>query len=1184
MLLKKLEIQGFKSFADRTEIVFTPGVIAVVGPNGSGKSNVSDAILWALGEQNVRVLRGQKYQDVIFAGTDKRRAVGMAEVCLTVDNSSGRLPIEYSEVTVTRRAYRSGESEFLINNSSCRLKDIYELFLDTGVGCDAYSMVSQGEIDAILSAHPEDRRALFDEAAGIKKYRHRKKEAERKLETTEHNLQRVNDVITELNVQIEPMAEQAEVAKRYLELMSRLREIETGILIRDFHRFSTEIRGLREVKEADSKAVSDADALLAAMEEEKSALAVDLANGDAQVERYQAMHQEALTRVERTESQLALAKQRHSAAESAERLLMEEIAQLQARIEELETRRRSVSGERGEAEKEEAELAKLVAGKTAELEAVQEKINAALRLVDEQKAGYIELAKQLAAQRNEQANMSGRAENLQGLLGRRSVELRDVERAARRAEAQREKAEKEHERVKGDIVSTEKSLSTLRAELEDKRAAAVKASDELDGVSRSLVDKRSRLNALLEMQESREGYSSGVRSVMSAAKAGTLRGGFAVVADVIRVPQGYETAFEAALGSSLQDIIVDSEEDAKTAIEYLAKGKRGRATFLPLNVMRHSASPMLKELVGKDGVLGLGSGLVKFDRKYAPAVDVLLARVLVVRDADSAIAVSKSAIGWSKIVTLGGELIFPSGAVAGGGTAGKTGSLLGRKSEIEDLRRETDELEAHIAAAKKSIAVVEREAEALSAKFSLLEERDAKLRMALLEQERLVEFAAREAKRLREEAETLAAEKANVQDELRHARETQAALKVAVESAEKENIRLDNLLAEAEEEIRRLQDEYDSVSAAITSANLSLASLTQKKLGMEQTLDSSESTAKQLSAEVYRKQDQLKNALGDKGDAERERIELEAELEKARSACQDMRAEADRWRRTKQSVVASSTEVSQRMKEITRSRGESAQKVHAMELREARLDVQVAQATARLLDEYDITAEEALRREPPATKEGSAAEVLRLRREIRSMGEVNTGAVQEYARLTERFEFLNSQRQDLLDARGKLVDAIREIDESTRGVFMETFEAVGVAFQGMFERLFGGGKTALVLTDPEDILETGIDVMVDLPGKKRQNLLLLSGGERALTAAALMFALLSIRPSPFCVLDEVDAPLDDANVEKFTEVLKEFAAHSQMIVITHNRGTMEAADILYGVTMDEPGVSKLVSVKLSEVA
>ncbi|MDI6827298.1 MAG: chromosome segregation protein SMC [Armatimonadota bacterium] len=1184
MLLKKLEIQGFKSFADRTEILFTPGVIAVVGPNGSGKSNISDAILWVLGEQNVRALRGQKYEDVIFAGTDKRRPVGMAEVSLTVDNSSGKLPIDFSEVTVTRRAYRSGESEFFINKTPCRLKDIYELFLDTGLGRGAYSIVSQGEIDAILSARPEDRRELFDEAAGIKKYRHRKKEAERKLETTEQNLQRVNDIIREIETQIEPLAEQAEVAKRYLELVSRLQEIEIGILIHDLRRYNSEIQKVREEKQTVTKAISDSDALLSALEEEKSALAVDLANAEAQVERYQAQYQEALTHLERTESQLALVNQKHTAAENAKSLLSEEIAQLERRVKQLESQRRELLDELEGLEKEETELNRRIATKTAELRTLQEKLDSAARETDEQKSNYIELAKKLAAQKTELANTLSRIETLQATLDRLSVEHKDIEQALSKAQVEKETAEVELSKIRADLNSVAKEMSALSIQIKERQMDITIEENKLNEVSHALVDKQSRLKTLCEMEEAREGYFLGVRSVMSAVKNGLLNGNFAVVADIIKVPEGYETAFEVALGSSLQDIITDSDNEAKEAIEYLKEKKAGRATFLPLNMMRHTVSPLLKELVGKNGIIGIGNELVKFDKKYTPAINSLLGKVLIAKDIDCAIAVSKSAIGWSKIVTLEGELVLPSGAITGGNNPGKSTNLLGRKRVIEVLKREISEAENKLAAIDASIQNSRREVNELSDRLAALGEQDTALKMSLLEKERQIDFMSRELERLNKELDAINLEREDVGESLQRAQEAQALLASAIEAADKENSNLDELINKTEQEVIELQEKYDLVSNEISSANISLASLVQKKVAIERSLEVSENTSKELIAEGFRKREQLAKSVDESCETEQKSSELELELEKAKKICDETQTQSEQWRKTKQTILASSMEVAERIREVSRNREELVQKIHAAELREARLEVQIAQTTARLLDEYDVTVEEALRKEIPEPKHGSATEVMRLRREIKAMGEVNTGAVQEYARLKERLEFLSNQRQDLLDARRKLTDAIKEIDESTRGVFIETFEEVGKAFNEMFSRLFGGGKTQLVLTDPENILESGIDVMVEMPGKKRQNLLLLSGGERALTASALIFALMSVKPSPFCVLDEVDASLDEANVERFADIIREFANNSQMIVITHNRATMEVADVLYGVTMQEPGISKIISVKISDIA
>lgn len=1182
MILKKLEIQGFKSFADRTEVLFTPGVIAVVGPNGSGKSNISDAILWVLGEQNVRNLRGQKSQDVIFAGTDKRKPVGMAEVSLTIDNSSGRLPLDYAEVTVTRRAYRSGESEFFINKTACRLKDIYELFMDTGVGREAYSIVSQGELDAILSARSEDRRALFDEAAGIKKYRHRKKEAERKLESTDQNLFRVNDIVCELQGQIEPMAEQAEVATRYLELSERLQEIEVGILVNDLQRFNSEIQGIRNYKDQDVESLDNTTALLSELEAQKVLLTENLSATDIELDRRQSVHQEALTLLERLESRLALVRQQHQSAMNSESTLTQEIEQIQQKISQLDDQRQELVDIAAQAGEEEKRLDLSVKEKSYELRLVQGSIERMSAAVNSQKTNYIELAKQLAAQKNELINTTSRIESLQSLLSRRSDELRDSKLSVEKADVDLKNAAVDVEQVKSDLGALVQSIATARTDLKDKQADTRKTAEELVATGRLVVERQSRLKTLQEMEELKEGYFQGVRSVAAAVKSKALSGRYDVVADVIKVPKGYETAYEVALGSSLQDIITETDRDAKTAIEFLKQTRGGRATFLPLNMMRHSSSPMLKEMVGKDGILGIGSELISFDARYAPAIDSLLAKTLIAEDIDSAVAASKVAMGWNKIVTLEGEIVSPSGAMTGGHATGKTLNILGRKQDIDSLITDISSLQKKSKAVEMSLGKLENESEDLTLSLRSLEDQDTRLKMSLLEKERQLEFAGREAKRLRREMDSLQVEKDDIQSNLQKATDARTRLTEAVESADKENINLDGQMSQAEHEIKSLQAQFDAVNAEIGTLNVSLASLKQKRLGMEQTIQSAVNSIREMTSEAARKQNQIANSGKEIHDTESRRIELESELERAKASTEETRQKADEWRALKQKVSAENLDISEKIKHVSEEKDDLSQRLHASELRETRLDMQISQAIVRLMEEYDITAEDALRRELPSEREGSSAEVIRLRREIKSMGDVNTGAVQEYARITERFEFLSMQRQDLMDARQKLMDAIREIDESTRGIFMETFKAVDEAFRIMFVRLFNGGNTDLILTDPENLQDTGIDVMVEMPGKKRQNLLLLSGGERALTASALMFALMTVRPSPFCVLDEIDAPLDEANVERFADVIREFAEKSQMIVITHNRATMEAADMLYGVTMQEPGISKMVSIQIRD--
>lgn len=1184
MILKKLEIQGFKSFADRTEILFTPGVTAVVGPNGSGKSNISDAILWALGEQNIRNIRGHRSQDVIFAGTSKRKPVSMAEVSLTFDNASGKLPLDYNEVTVTRRAFRSGESEFFINKTPCRLKDIYELFMDTGVGREAYSIVSQGELDAVLSAKSEDRRALFDEAAGIKKFRHRKKEAERKLENTDQNLNRVNDIIYELHGQIEPMAEQAETAKRYLELSERLQDIEVGILVSDLQRYNAEIQNLRNDKDIDVEELEKIEKTIFELKSENEELADAVAKIDMNIESSQSAYQESLSNIEKTLSQLNMAKQQIANTASMESSLMQEIAQLSERVSDLETQQNELNAETREIQETENKITSELQGKSLELQKLQDNINLKLNAANSQKMDYIELAKQLAAQRNELANITQRIESLSLLLNKRNEEISKSENLISSAKEELRIVESTIAQLKTDQDETDGLITASTENLKKEQANIRNTSDEISNNRSKTVGKQSRLKTLREMEDSKEGYYQGVRSIASAVKSKSLKGEYAVVADVIKVPKGYEMAFETALGSNLQDIITDTDQEAKYAIEYLKRSRSGRATFLPLNSMRNTTSPMLKESVGKNGIIGIGSELISFDNKYAPAINSLLSKTLIAKDIDSALAASKTVMGWNKIVTLEGELISPSGAITGGHISGKTANILGRKQEISALSTEISILNESIEKAAKSLKEHESALNEITNSISALEEKKSKIGIKLLEKERQKEFTNKELKRYCSELESLQFEKNDIENNIAEAKKHADELSNSVNSSDKQNVDLDDLMSQTEKEIKELQDELDTANNDINTLKVEIAALTQKRSGLKQILENSAHTLNETKKEIERKQTQLKDSGVNKIDTESQILVLEDQLTSQKALHETAKIDLDNIRNKKAQLSESNQSISEQLKNNSQAREALSQKLHSAELRETRLDVQISQAIVRLLDEYDITAEDALNRTLPAERDGSTAEVVRLRREIKSMGEVNTGAVQEYARITERYEFLDKQRLDLTDAREKLIDAIKEIDAGTRGIFMETFNAVDEAFRVMFIRLFNGGDTQLILTDPDNLQDTGIDVMVEMPGKKRQNLLLLSGGERALTAAALMFALMTVRPSPFCVLDEIDAPLDDANVEKFADVIREFAERSQMIVITHNRATMEAADILYGVTMQEPGISKLVSVQIAEAA
>lgn len=1182
MFVKKLELHGFKTFADKTEVDLSPGITAVVGPNGCGKSNISDALLWVLGESNVRNIRGQRAADVIFNGSDKRKALGMAEVSLTLDNTCGTLPVGFSEVMVTRRAFRSGEAEYFINKTRCRLKDIYELFLDTGIGREAYSMVTQGEIDAVLSAKPEDRRELFEEAAGVKKYRYRRNEAIRKLEKTEANLHRVRDIMAEIGGQLEPLAEQAEQAKRFNELQERLREIEIGLLIRDLRKFTESLAEVRESKQDAESRIEHFDKLLADMEWEKDKQSTRLQELEEEVEGARRVQMNLAANVQRLESKSALLEERLNSAQSSRSRTDTEISALQNRIEETRQRIERLEAEEasyGDADRRVKSEADAKQKSLAELDRRYEEIT---RSVNDQKASYLELAKELAAKRNALQNSRERVGQLEAALSKYSQEIESL--GVQKAEAERlqQDAAAEVETLKARIQELVAEISRLHEERKQVEGGLSELARKGADTARDIAARSSRLGTLREMAEAHEGFYEGVRSVMAARKAGKIAGGFAVVADVISVPKGYETAIETALGSSVQDVIADSVDQAKQAIAFLKTNRAGRATFLPLDGMRSLGSEVRGRLDKRSGALGIAADVVGYDGKYDPAIRSLLGRTVLVDNIDNAVALSRQLNGWNRIVTLEGELIVPSGAISGGVGKSRGPGLLIRKQEIEMLTAEIAQLEKSAAEVAKQQKAAEGRVAQLRNAATSAEESLAEQRLALAEHQRRGDFAAREVERLGRQLETIEIEV----DEADRLRKDEAdnvqRLQEQLQAVGKENTDLDEKVAGAEQDIEELGKLRSAEREELMKLNVELAACSEHAAALRNSLDESRAALEELTATLDSRYSQVDGISVDVAALLEEQDTVDKECARQRELFEAADTRLNELLSKRSAEQEKSAQIDAGLRDAGHERNQLAQDTHDADVREARLEVQMNQAAERLLEEYEVTVEQALAwPEEIEVERGTASEVSRIRREIKDMGPVNTGAIQEYERVRERWDFLTEQRTDLEQARDQINAAISDIDSSTRGLFMETFNLVAENFKVIFTRLFSGGKAELSLTDPNNLLETGINVTVQPPGKKLQDMALMSGGERALTATALVFSLLMAKPSPFVVMDEVDAPLDESNVERFADVLRDFSKNSQFIVITHNRATMEAADSLYGVTMQEPGISKVLSVKLA---
>lgn len=1170
MILKSLSILGFKSFADRVRLDFGEGITAIVGPNGSGKSNIADAIQWVLGEQNTRVLRAENSTEVIFAGSARRKPLGMAEVSLTVDNSTGLLPIDFAEVTITRRLYRSGESEYLINKTPCRLKDILELFMDTGLGRATYAILTQNEVDIVLSAKPEDRRALFEEAAGIQKYRHRKREALRKLENTEVNLTRVTDILAELEAQREPLRQQAEVAIRYHQLTTRLREIEVAALWAQVLESERAREQTQQEQQRLHRRLLEVNAQLAECEALSQKLGAQIADAEAELDTLRALQQASLTAYERAESRRALIEQRLQNSRDNLNRVREELAENERRVAEVQQQAHQWQERR-------LELQQRIEEMEQQREVARERLRLAEHALQQAQQHYMERAQEMVRAR---ARLDGlrlrRVETeqtiqaLQDRIAKAEQNLREAEERVREAQSQRQKAVAAVELAAREVQRRETELQQAQAEVQ-------RVQREAEARARENARLSARLQALLESEAAQEGLFGGVRAVLDAVSQGQLVGTYLLVVDALQPQEPYVTATEVALGASAQDIITATDEEARLAIEWLKQHARGRATFLPLNLLRPlEPSPSLHQCIREGLAIGFASELVQYAPELAIVAQYLLGRVLVAPDFDRAVQIVRRYNGWSKVVTLEGELFLPGGAITGGKMPGRATGIVSRKAERSRVDRELragEEEEQRLRTRLQEAALATETAQ-------------QRWREARKEQEQAQQRAIQAESALQAEVQ----ERTVIEQQLQSLQQEQTEQTKRLYELDNEILVLEERLppdtgqAISHEEVSRYRQQRDEAVAQLQEAEVALGRLAEQQRALEhqrealaqiqrdlhQQAQNSTARLAELEAQIAQDQQALQHTLQELQRITQQREQIE----------RDFAAQRD----VRQNLLQQNLENGERLKELGLQQGALAQQAHELELTLARIEMQRTQAVTRLWDEYEV---DVSRHTPPDLSQfapETASEINRLRREIRQMGNVNIGAAEEYQRLTERYEFLQKQRTDLEAAKEDILQAIQEIDASTRDLFLQTFHAVQGAFQDVFVRLFGGGKAELELTQPHNLLETGVEIVVQPPGKRRQNLALLSGGERALVALALMFAFLKVKPSPFCVLDEVDAALDGANVEKFADMLRDYARHSQVIIITHNPVTMECADVWYGVTMQEQGVSRVISYRAPKEA
>ncbi|HZG17428.1 MAG TPA: chromosome segregation protein SMC [Candidatus Bathyarchaeia archaeon] len=1181
MYLKRLELAGFKSFADRTELEFVPGVTAVVGPNGSGKSNVSDSIRWVLGEQSAKSLRGAKMEDVIFAGSDSRKPVNFAEVTLTLDNSDRSLDMEYTEVSVTRRVYRSGESEYSINKRPCRLKDITELFMDTGLGKEAYSIIGQGKIEEILSTKSEDRRGIFEEAAGIVKYKTRKREAEKKLEDTEQNLVRIHDIVSEISEQIGPLREQAETAKNYIALKKQLTDHEVSLYVQQIEathaKWEEAAKQVELLKEDLLRYATEASSREAELEQAKHRVN----EIDQSIEELQQVLLTVSEEAEKVEGQREVLKERLRNLSANRQQTMEQLHRITEKQHATEA---ALAEEKKRAEETKKRMDE---ARQALLDAENQFAANAQTLsddVDRMKSDYFEKLNEMANLRNEMRHHEQQIQTHQARLDRLSQEKLRLD----NEEAERQKKADEVKRVLEETdVAIQATLDAYK-QLLDQVKQGQSALENVRQEQRRLEQKReatkSRLDLIKEMQAEFAGFQQGVKEILKARENG-FRGIHGAVAELVVVPEKVETAIEVALGGALQNVVVENEAAGREAIAYLKKHNAGRATFLPLDVIRpRSVQPDDRRLLDKEaGVVGIASTLVTFDDTYRSILESLLGNVIVTETLEQANRVARLCGYRYRVVTVDGDIVNAGGSMTGGALKKNTTNLLGRGRQAEELEAEIAEIEQLIAQQVKQIREHQEELSLSETKQEQLRSEGETLRLREQEMKGLLQQIESEGRSLSERLLLIQQDMAGLVKEMEESKQKQQELTAALEVLAAEEKTMQESIAAAETRRQEQLTHKDEINERITSLKVLDAKTKQEH---HSRLEQIERLEEQRTA-LQREWEELNQSLSALDDLESGNDSAGKELD---GKIAELRQDKDRVagliqeRRQDRALLFSQQEqVEQETKEIRKKVKSIEEKLHQEEVKGNRYDVELDNLLKKLSEEYEMSYDMAKAKYPPRGEIASEQQIVaRLKREIAALGTVNLGAIEEYDRLSERQTFLSSQEADLNQAKDMLYQVIAEIDEEMSRRFKETFDEIQIQFRDVFVQLFGGGRADLILSDPEKLLETGIDIVAQPPGKKLQNLALLSGGERALTAMALLFAILRVKPVPFCVLDEVEAALDEANVNRFAEYMHHFSKQTQFICVTHRKGTMESADVLYGITMQEGGVSKIMSVRLED--
>lgn len=1174
MYLKRLELKGFKSFPNKTDIIFKEGVTAIVGPNGSGKSNVSDAVRWVLGEQSIKSLRGEKLEDVIFAGADKQKPMNFCEVALTIDNSDNKLNVDYSEVTIKRRAYRNGESQFYLNNKSCRLKDIKEILLDTGIGKDGYSIIEQGKVDEILSNNPVNRRKVFDEACGISKYRYKKNESERNLKNTKENLARINDIYVEIENQIKPLYNQQVKARKYLDLSEQLKKIEVNNYIREIQKIENQLKEINSQYEALIKELDNTDKSKIDFEESSKEINTQIEEVDKSIEKASEYINSIKSVIDKKDYEINLLNQSRENSSKKIQRNIEELEKINKSSKENKENLGKLYKEKENNEKNINELKSQLNIFIEKNEINKNKIGTLNEKIETLKDDIIELLNEKQDVSNKLTTLNANKDNIDQRNESIESEIKEINDKVKEKEVLLEDLKEKINNKKEKLNDFKEKINNYYERLNSLKEENHNLSNKMQNNNYSLKEYTSKLNVYIDMENHYEGFNRGVKEVL---KNKNLKGIYGALGQVVTVEGKYEKAIEAALGAYMQNIITADENSAKAAINYLKHNKIGRVTFLPMNIIK---SKKINNIQSKTPFVGIASDLISYDEKYRDILENILGRTIVIDNIDQGIKFARETGHKYKVVTLDGDILNPGGSLTGGSLK-TSGNILSRKRLINEFNEKINNTKAENIALEEKVLSIEKELVDCKENIKQYEEEVKVLDKKLIFNNSSYSRYEEEVNSLKSSMKKLETEKENLGSNLNYTMEKKSILENQIKDIDNNHAENKETIENLNKELNKENEIYENEKSKFDSINLQLTKDKEILKSQNADIERIKAYLNELSNKISLIDKENKDEESEIKEIDEKIIIENREKENLKTQLNDNNKNLENKKIARENLKQKLDENNVKLKDIDKQFMELKESIFKVESRIEKLESNKEANNFKLFEDYNLTYLQAIELRDDEIEINKKI-LDTLKKDIKSLGNVNVDSIEEYKEIKERYDFYSEQKEDLQKSIEAIEEIIKDLEEHMKIQFKEEFAKINENFKYVYNRLFGGGEGNLTILDQANILESDIEITAKPPGKKMKNLSLLSGGEKALTAISILFAILLAKPTPFCILDEIEAPLDDSNIARFGTFLKELTSKTQFIAVTHRRGTMEAADYIYGVTMEQRAISKVIALSLNE--